>query len=79
MHHVTLPPVDDSRSAQDTDRITRARYSIPYFVAPDHECLVEPLPSCVTTDRPSKYEPVRWCDYGEYLAKYAYNGANGKA
>ena len=73
-----MPPVDSSTKTKDDGGVTRARYSIPYFVAPDHESVVECLPSCVTADRPSKYKPVRWCDYGEYMAKYAYKNGEKK-
>ena len=64
MHRVTIPP---SKTG-----VLGSRYSIPYFVAPDHEALVACLPSCVEGE--PKYEPVRWCDYGEYMSKHMYRG-----
>ncbi|XP_074280916.1 kihadalactone A synthase LFS isoform X2 [Silene latifolia] len=42
------------------------RYSIPYFVEPSHECLVECLPTCKSETNPPKFPPVR-C--GEYLSQ----------
>lgn len=44
----------------------RERYSIPYFVEPSHECLVECLPTCKSEDNPPKFPPVT-C--GEYLSQ----------
>lgn len=40
------------------------RYSVPVFVDPAYDTLVEVLPSCVGVDRPARYEPVL---AGEYL------------
>ena len=67
MHRVTAPP--------SASGVIGSRYSIPYFVGPDNEAVVACLPSCVK-DQP-KYEPVRWCDYGEYMFKHWHKG-NGK-
>ena len=63
MHRVTVPQVEGQ---------TRARYSVPYFFCVDHEAVVAPLPSCVEEKVEAKYEPVRWCDYGDWIAKYSY-------
>lgn len=41
----------------------RRRYSIPFFVNPDPETVVEALPSCVTGAEPARYEPVTAGDY----------------
>ncbi|KAJ4354347.1 uncharacterized protein N0V89_006082 [Didymosphaeria variabile] len=43
---------------------TPDRYSIPYFVVPDREGVIEPLPSRVKEDGKSVYESVK---YGEYM------------
>ena len=77
MHRVTLP-TNSSSASGGPDGIVGSRYSIPYFVAPDHEAMVSCLPSCVSTERPSRYEPVRWCDYGEYMWKHAYKTGASK-
>ena len=69
MHRVTLPP---NLSAGTIG----SRYAIPYFVAPDHEATVACLPSCVEADQNPSYEPVKWCDYGEYMSKHMYKGAD---
>ena len=71
MHRVTLPTTSSTSIATSKGTIG-SRYSIPYFVAPDHEAMVACLPSCISTDRPKAYDPVRWCDYGEYMSKHMY-------
>lgn len=71
MHRVTLP-YSQNPSMSKSSNSPPARYSIPYFVAPDHEAIVRCLPSCVTAERPAGYEPVKWADYGEYISKYMY-------
>jgi isopenicillin N synthase-like dioxygenase len=43
----------------------RDRISIPFFVNPDPSTVVDCIPSCVTVDRPCRYEPVT---AGEFLA-----------
>lgn len=42
----------------------RERFSVPFFVNPDPDTTVSCLPSCVTPDRPCRYEPVT---AGEFL------------
>ncbi|XP_071686471.1 azadirone synthase LFS-like [Rutidosis leptorrhynchoides] len=37
------------------------RYSIPYFVEPSHDCVVECLPTCQSKLNPPKFPPIR-CD-----------------
>jgi len=61
LHRVTLPPKQDRFTGDD--RMTRARYSIPYFVSPEGPTMVECLPACMDKNRPAKYQPVRWNDY----------------
>jgi isopenicillin N synthase-like dioxygenase len=41
------------------------RFSIPFFVNPDPATIVDCIPSCVTGDRPCRYEPVT---AGDFLA-----------
>ncbi|KAG7444180.1 Clavaminate synthase-like protein [Guyanagaster necrorhizus] len=40
------------------------RYSIPLFFGTDYDVKLEPIPSCVSTDRPMKYEVIT---AGEYV------------
>ncbi|MCJ1306991.1 hypothetical protein MMC25_000635 [Agyrium rufum] len=68
-HRVTLPPLDEQSS------MTKARYSIPYFVAPDSKETISCLPSCVSDERPAKFEPVTFKEYGTNVSKYQYRRA----
>lgn len=55
-HRVRQPPLPDR--SEGPLRMTRARYSIPYFVVADPDTLIECLPVCVDDEHPAKYEPV---------------------
>ncbi|KAF5802796.1 putative aminocyclopropanecarboxylate oxidase [Helianthus annuus] len=44
------------------------RYSIPYFVLPGHDCVVECLPTCQSEQNPPKFPPIRCETY--LLQKY---------
>nr|GLL39728.1 2-oxoglutarate-Fe(II) type oxidoreductase isoform X1 [Ipomoea trifida] len=35
------------------------RYSIPFFVEPSHDCIVECLPTCQSKDNPPKFPPIK--------------------
>ncbi len=48
-HRVVNPP----SSEQD-----KTRYSMPFFVHPYPECVLQPLPSTETPDNPAKYPPI---------------------
>lgn len=52
--------------------MTRARYSIVYFTAPDLDTVVECIPTCASESNPAKYEPVTWGDYMVMKAKQQY-------
>ncbi|MCJ1226261.1 hypothetical protein MMC12_002911 [Toensbergia leucococca] len=69
-HRVTLPPLQDRFNG--AQRLTRARYSIPYFVAPDSDTLIECLPACINAAHPALYEPVKFKDYAGMREKYGY-------
>jgi len=68
MHRVQLPPLQ-SRFSGD-NRMTRARYSIPYFITTDPDLLVE----CLRFDEehPPKYEPITQRDYSAMRARMQY-------
>lgn len=73
LHRVTLPPLADRYSVTDDEqRMTRARYSIPYFVSADPEAVIECLSECTSPARPAKYEPVTQAEYGRMRAKVQY-------
>jgi isopenicillin N synthase-like dioxygenase len=48
----------------------RSRYSIPCFVGPNADTLIEALPSCIGPGNPPKYPPVR---AGEYVSTLIYH------
>ncbi|KIO06116.1 hypothetical protein M404DRAFT_999336, partial [Pisolithus tinctorius Marx 270] len=39
------------------------RYSIPLFFGTDYHVQIKPMPSCVSPERPPRYEPVAAGDY----------------
>ncbi|KAF9231845.1 2OG-Fe(II) oxygenase [Melanogaster broomeanus] len=41
----------------------KERYSIPMFFGTDYHVNIEPMPSCVSADRPAKYTPITAGDY----------------
>lgn len=61
LHRVGLPPLQDRFTGDE--RMTRARYSIPYFVSPEGQSVVECLPSCTDENHPVKHKPIVWDDY----------------
>jgi isopenicillin N synthase-like dioxygenase len=75
LHRVTLPPAKDHFSGPE--RMTRARYSIPYFVAPDTDSIIECMPECTSADNPVKYKPVIQKDYMQMRAKLQYREKSG--
>ena len=52
----------------------RKRYSIPFFTNIDPLEIVDVLPSCITDERPARYEPVAAGDYVEACMRDAYSG-----
>jgi isopenicillin N synthase-like dioxygenase len=72
-HRVVLPAMADNFTPNPSgERITAARYSIPFFVAPDDDARIACLPSRVDDAHPAKYEPVRFVEYGDLVSKYQY-------
>ncbi|KLT39575.1 Clavaminate synthase-like protein [Cutaneotrichosporon oleaginosum] len=41
----------------------RDRYSIPFFFGCDHDVVMHPIPTCVSADRPNRYEVMTAGDY----------------
>jgi len=56
-HRVVNPP---------RELASKPRISIPFFQHPDPNARIECIPTCVTEDRPCKYEPIRAGDWKEY-------------
>jgi len=69
-HRVTIPPL--STSLKGSDRMTRERYSIPYFIAPDPTALIECLPACTSEENPPKHAPITQADYNRMRASMLY-------
>ncbi|AOH36833.1 isopenicillin N synthase family dioxygenase [Luteimonas sp. JM171] len=50
IHRVVNPPGDEAR---------KPRYSVPFFLHPNPDFLIEVLPSCITPENPNRYrEPI---------------------
>lgn len=67
-HRVQLPPLADRYIGKE--RVTRARYSIPYFVTTDPDVVIEPLPR-QGSGQP-KYEPISQREYSAMRARMQY-------
>ncbi len=48
------------------------RYAIPFFCDPDHDTMIECLPSCQSAERPAKYPPIKFGDYALWFAAQRY-------
>ncbi|MGE5270936.1 MAG: isopenicillin N synthase family dioxygenase [Thiohalocapsa sp.] len=48
------------------NRNDASRYAIPFFLGPNHDSVVAPVPSCVGPDNPPRYEPIT---YGAFNAR----------
>jgi isopenicillin N synthase-like dioxygenase len=49
------------------------RYAIPFFCDPDHDAMIECLPSCRSGGEPAKYPPIRFGDYALWFACRSYD------
>jgi isopenicillin N synthase-like dioxygenase len=50
----------------------QVRYAIPFFCDPDHDTVIECLPSCQSPACPPKYPPVKFGDYALWFAAQRY-------
>ena len=48
------------------------RYAIPFFCDPNHDTMIECLPSCESAERPAKYPPIKFGDYALWFAAQRY-------
>jgi isopenicillin N synthase-like dioxygenase len=48
------------------------RYAIPFFCDPDHDTVIECLPSCESAETPAKYPPIKFGDYALWFAAQRY-------
>ncbi|KAK2627770.1 hypothetical protein QTJ16_002416 [Diplocarpon rosae] len=58
LHRVHLPPFDDSYEGESHDRVTKSRFSIPYFVAPKTDTLLQCLDSPFADGQRQKHELI---------------------
>ncbi|PQE31096.1 thymine dioxygenase protein [Rutstroemia sp. NJR-2017a WRK4] len=73
LHRVELPPLADRYATTPAgERITRARYSIPYFVGPDVDQTISCLPESVRVGETPKYDPVVFGEYGKMKSALQY-------
>jgi isopenicillin N synthase-like dioxygenase len=70
LHRVGLPPLAD-RFVGD-QKMTRERYSIPFFVSADPDALVQVLPACTNAENPPRYEPITQLEYGKMRGAVQY-------
>ncbi|KAH9892318.1 hypothetical protein F4778DRAFT_750146 [Xylariomycetidae sp. FL2044] len=71
LHRVTNPPTAPGQPT-GSGQVTRARYSIPYFVSPDAASVIECLAVCADDKNPAKYAPVVQEDYRRMRARGQY-------
>ena len=50
----------------------RVRYAIPFFCDPDHDTVIECLPTCRSDAQPAKYPPIKFSDYALWFATQRY-------
>jgi isopenicillin N synthase-like dioxygenase len=50
----------------------QVRYAIPFFCDPDHDTVIECLPSCGLANNSAKYPPIRFGDYALWFASKSY-------
>jgi len=48
------------------------RYAVPFFCDPDHDTLIECLPTCQSAERLPKYPPIKFGDYALWFAAQRY-------
>jgi isopenicillin N synthase-like dioxygenase len=48
------------------------RYAVPFFFDPNHDTVIECLPSCQSAERPAKYPPIKFGDYALWFAAQRY-------
>ncbi|GAB7350980.1 hypothetical protein MBLNU459_g1477t1 [Dothideomycetes sp. NU459] len=77
LHRVALPPL--ANRFEGAERITRERYSIPYFVSARMDSVIECLPACKSPSNPAKYGPIETGEYMKMRGKLQYRSADETA
>ena len=54
------------------NRSHRDRYAIPFFCDPNHDTVIECLPSCASPGNPAKYPAIAFGDYAIWFARKSY-------
>jgi isopenicillin N synthase-like dioxygenase len=54
------------------NRTSGDRFAIPFFCDPNHDTLIECLPSCCSAANPPKYPPIKFGDYAIWFARKSY-------
>lgn len=65
---MTVPPLQDHDNGDE--RLTQARYSIPYFVSPDPDIVIECLD--LGGEYVPRYKPITQRDYSAMRARMQY-------
>lgn len=76
LHRVALPPIEDRFTG--VDRMTCARYSIPYFISPDSDTIIDCLTECANDSNPAKYKPISQREYRLMRGKLQYRETGQK-
>lgn len=73
LHRVELPPLTSRYTINNEgEKITQARYSIPYFCGPDLDRVIEVLDECVKEGEEKKYGPIVVGEYFKMRSMLAY-------
>src|SRR5436190_21924531 len=61
------------------NRNDASRYAIPFFLGPNHDSVVAPVPTCVGPDNPPRYEPTTYGAFTQLLLSlyFAHRRAGG--
>jgi len=61
------------------NRNDASRYAIPFFLGPNHDSIVDCVPTCVAPDNPPRYEPTTYGAFTQRLLtlNFAHRGAGG--
>jgi len=55
------------------------RYAMPFFYGARDDAIVVPVPTTVSSESPSRYEPITYGDYQRWFLDRNYRGLTGQA
>ncbi|EGX88681.1 gibberellin 20-oxidase, putative [Cordyceps militaris CM01] len=61
--HRVRTPADDEVEGRTGERMTKRRFSMPFFIGADLDTVVDCVPTCHGPERPKRYEPVTAEEY----------------